>query len=122
MGILTDPEPDMLAVPRINDGAIDMQELIRRLAEQVVNAIMDSEADQLCSGGRQQPQLVRGPQAQDVRGGLNLRVPKLRSGSFFPEGVIERYQRAGRALVAAVTEICLTEKDEKGLSLFIFFV
>lgn len=51
MGILTDPEPDMLAVPRINDGAIDMQELIRRLAEQVVNAIMDSEADQLCSGG-----------------------------------------------------------------------
>lgn len=72
--------------------------------------------------GRQQPQLVRGPQAQDVRGGLNLRVPKLRSGSFFPEGVIERYQRAGRALVAAVTEIRLTEKDEKGLSLFIFFV
>lgn len=38
MGILSDPTPDMLAMPRFDDGAIDMQELLRRLAEQVVNA------------------------------------------------------------------------------------
>lgn len=47
MGILSDPTPDMLAMPRFDDGAIDMQELLRRLAEQVVNAVMDAEADQL---------------------------------------------------------------------------
>ena len=34
-------------------------------------------------------------------GELSLRVPKLRSGSFFPEDVITRYQRVGRALAAA---------------------
>ena len=51
MGILSDPTPDMLAMPRFDDGAIDMQELLRRLAEQVVNAVMDAEADQLCGGG-----------------------------------------------------------------------
>ena len=28
-----------------------MQELLRRLAEQVVNAVMDAAADQLCGGG-----------------------------------------------------------------------
>lgn len=41
--------PDMIAMPRFEDGAIDMQELLRRLAEQVVNAVMDAEADQLYS-------------------------------------------------------------------------
>lgn len=51
MEILSDPTPDTLAMPRFDDGAIDMQELLRRLAEQVVNAVMDAEADQLCGGG-----------------------------------------------------------------------
>lgn len=44
MEILSDPTPDMLAMPRFDDGAIDMQELLRRLAEQVVNAVMDAAA------------------------------------------------------------------------------
>lgn len=51
MEILSDPTPDTLAMPRFDDGAIDMQELLCRLAEQVVNAVMDAEADQLCGGG-----------------------------------------------------------------------
>lgn len=51
MEILSDPTPDMLAMSRFDDGAIDMQELLRRLAEQVVNAVVDAEADQLCGGG-----------------------------------------------------------------------
>ena len=52
MEILSDPTPDMLAMPRFDDGAIDMQELLRRLAEQVVNAVMDAEA------GRPRPRSV----------------------------------------------------------------
>lgn len=40
MDILSDPTPDMLAVPRFVDGAIDMQELLRCLAERVVNSVM----------------------------------------------------------------------------------
>ena len=52
MEILSDPTPDMLAMLRFDDdGAISMQELLRRLAEQVVNAVMDAVADQLCGGG-----------------------------------------------------------------------
>lgn len=51
MGTLSDPMPDMLAMPCFDDGAVDMQEPLRRLAPQIVNAVMDSEADRLCGGG-----------------------------------------------------------------------
>jgi len=39
---------------------------------------------------------------------LTLRVPKLRTGYFFPGDVIERYQRVDRAVVAAVAEMYAT--------------
>ena len=48
---MSDQMPDMLAMPSFDNGAIAMQRLLRRLAEQVVNAVMDAEADQLCGGG-----------------------------------------------------------------------
>lgn len=97
MGILSDPTPDMLAMPRFDDGAIDMQELLRRLAEQVVNAVMDAEADQLCGGGANSRNGYRERSLATCVGTLTLRIPKLRSGSFFPEDVLERYQRVDRA-------------------------
>lgn len=108
MEILSDPTPDMLAMPRLDDGAIDMQELLRRLAEQVVNAVMDAEADQLCGGGANSRNGYRERSLATCVGTLTLRIPKLRSGSFFPEDVLERYQRVDRALVAAVAETCAT--------------
>ena len=33
------------------DGSANLRELMRRIAEDAVNAIMDAEADQLCAGG-----------------------------------------------------------------------
>ena len=108
MEILSDPTPDMLTMPRFDDGAIDMQELIRRLAEQVVNAVMDAEADQLCGGGANSRNGYRERSLATCVGTLTLRIPKLRSGSFLPEDVIERYQRVDRALVAAVAEMYVT--------------
>ena len=38
-------------MPRFEDGSVNLRELMRRIAEDVVNAIMDAEADQLCAGG-----------------------------------------------------------------------
>lgn len=108
MEILSDPTPDMLAMPRFDDGAIDMQELLRRLAEQVVNAVMDAEADQLCGGRANSRNGYRERGLATCVGTLTLRIPKLRTGSFFPDDVIERYQRADRALVAAVAEMYAT--------------
>lgn len=39
------------AMPRFEDGSVNLRELMRRIVEEVMNAIMDAEADQLCSGG-----------------------------------------------------------------------
>lgn len=41
-------------------------------------------------------------------GTLTPRIPKLRSGSFFSEGVLGRHRRVDRALVAAVAEMYAT--------------
>ena len=72
MEILSDPTPDMLAMPRFDDGAIDMQELLRRLAEQVVNAVMDAEADQLCGGG------IRAGEPETLKRSLTMGSKSLR--------------------------------------------
>ncbi len=92
-------------MPRFADGCINLQEVIRRFAEQAVNAIMDAEADQLCKAPGNSRNGYRERSLKTCVGELRLRVPKLRSGSFFPEDVIERYQRVDRALAAAVAEM-----------------
>lgn len=81
MEILSDPTPDMLAIPRFDDGTIDMLELLRRRAEQVVNAAMDAEADQLCGDGANTRNGYREHGLIICVGTLTLRVPKLRTGS-----------------------------------------
>lgn len=85
-----------------------MQELLRQLAESVVNEIMSAEADELCASSGNSRNGYRERKLLTCVGTLTLRIPKLRRGSFFPEDVIERYQRADRALVAAVAEMYST--------------
>ena len=96
------------AMPRFEDGSVNLRELVRRLAEDVVNAIMDAEADQLCSGGANSRNGYRERNLVTCVGDITMRIPKLRSGSFFPEDVVERYQRVDRAVVSAVAEMYAT--------------
>ena len=85
-----------------------MQELLRSLAESVVNEIMSVEADQLCDATGNSRNGYRERSLVTCVGTLTLRIPKLRVGSFFPDDVIERYQRVDRAIVAAVSEMYVT--------------
>ena len=66
---------------------------------------MDAEADQMCEATGNSRNGYRPRTLKTCVGELSLRVPRLRSGSFFPEDVITRYQRVGRALAAAVAEM-----------------
>ena len=90
----TIPETGMadLAMPRFEDGAINLQELFRRMAEDIVNGVMAAEADQMCEATGNSRNGYRDRKLETCVGTLALRVPKLRSGSFFPRDVIERYQ------------------------------
>ena len=95
-------------MPRFADGSINLQEVLRQLAESVVNEVMSAEADQLCEATGNSRNGYRERMLTTCVGTLTLRVPKLRSGSFFPEDVLERYQRVDRAVVAAVAEMYAT--------------
>ena len=96
------------AMPRFDDGSINLRELIRGIAEDVVNAIMDAEADQLCAGSANSRNGYRERNLATCVDDITLRIPKLRSGSFFPKDVVERYQRVDRDEMAAVAEMYAT--------------
>ena len=99
MEILADAMPEKAAIPRSTDGMADIQSLLRLLAEQVVNAIMDEEADQLCGDGANSRNGYRNRTLETCVGTLNLRIPKLRTGSFFrgrPRALPARRPRARR--------------------------
>ena len=108
MGSLAESLQEQPAMPKLEDGSVNLRELIRRLAEDVVNAIMDAEADQLCSGGANSRNGYRERNLVTCVGDIKMKIPKLRSGSFFPEDVVERYQRVDRAVVSAVAEMYAT--------------
>ena len=66
-----------------------------------MNEIMSAEAYQMCAATGNSRNGYRERKLTTCVGTLTLRVPKLRSGSFFPDDVLERYQRVDRAIVAA---------------------
>ena len=76
--------------PRFGDDAIDMQELLKRLAEQLVNAVMDAEIYRIYGEGANSRDgyCERGPVTciDTVTG----HIPKLRTGDFIPSSAIER--------------------------------
>ena len=51
MGSLAESMREQPAMPRFEDGSVNLRELMRRIAEDAVNAIMDAEADRLRAGG-----------------------------------------------------------------------
>lgn len=56
----------------------------------------------------EQPKRLPREVARHLRRHADAAHPEARTGSFFPDDVIERYQRVDRALVAAVAEMYAT--------------
>ena len=95
---------DGALMPRFDDGMVNMAELIRVMAESLVNEIMDARAGEACEGGDRRNG-YRGRKLAAGVGAVNLRIPKLRAGGYFPEDLIERHPRVDRAVIAAVSEM-----------------
>jgi putative transposase len=93
---LAEAEPDLL------------REMVRTFAE----ALMGAEADALCGAAFRERSAERVNRRNGYRerpfdsraGTIALQVPKLRSGSYYPDWLLERRRRAERALVAVVAE------------------
>jgi len=87
-------------------------DLLREMVRSFAEKLMGAEADALCgasfrerSGERVNRRNGYRTRPFDTRTGtIALAVPKLRSGSYFPDWLLERRRRAERALVAVVAE------------------
>ena len=80
-------------------------DLMRHLLSTVINALLSAEADTVCGADWGQPSLDRVNSRNGYRhreldtraGTIDLAIPKLRSGSYFPEWLLERRRRAESA-------------------------
>ena len=77
---------------------------------------MDAQAEDACADGNQRNG-YRERKFTTAVGTINLRIPKLRRGSYFPEDLLIRYSRVDRAVIAAISEMVTsgvsTRKVEK---------
>src|ERR671921_624197 len=85
-------------------------DLLRELLGTFVNTLLSAEADAVCGAayGQSSPERVNQRNGYrhrdfDTRAGtLDVAIPKLRQGSYFPEWLLERRKRAERALTSVV--------------------
>src|SRR3954447_20968045 len=85
-------------------------DLLRQMVQTFAEALMSADADAVCGAGYGQ----RSPDRSNTRNGyphrgwdpragsIDLAVPKLREGSYFPDWLLERRRRAESALISVV--------------------
>jgi len=96
----------------IEEGDVD---LLRTMVKGMAEALMEAEVEALCGAahGERHPERVNRrngyrERTWDTRAGtIDLALPKLRSGSYFPEWLLTPRKRSEQALVAAVADMYL---------------
>ena len=92
-------------LPKIDNNKLNLNEIARRLVEDLLNELMSIQADELCEtlgttrNGYRDRGLIAGI------GEITLHVPKLREGTYFPDDIIEKWSRTDTALAAAICEM-----------------
>ena len=85
-------------------------DLLRAMVQTFAEALMGADADALCGAPYGQPSAERvnyrngyRQRRWDTRAGtIDLAIPKLRAGSYFPEWLLERRRRSEQALISVV--------------------
>ena len=103
----------MPGLPAARNLLVAEPDLLRALIEQTVNALLSEEADALCGAGwgeRSEERVNRRngyrERRWDTRAGtIDLQLPKLREGSFFPDWLLDRRRRAEKALISVVADL-----------------
>lgn len=75
------------------------------LVEACVNEAMSAQADALREETGTSRNGFRERRLETQAGAITLRIPKLREGACFPEGVVERWSRVERAVICAASEM-----------------
>jgi len=90
----------------------DRDDLLREMLQLFAQVLMSAEVDQLCGAeqGARSPERVNHRNGYRERrwdtrvGTIDLRIPKLRHGSFFPHSLLEPRRRSERALTNVIAE------------------
>src|SRR5690349_22397503 len=100
-------DPSAMLSDQLAEASPDM---LRKLMSTFIHALMGAEADAVCGAGYGERSEERVNSRNGYRhrdfatrvGTIDLAIPKLRSGSYFPEWLLERRKRAERALTSVV--------------------
>ncbi len=90
----------------------DGNDLLREMVRSFAEGLMSAEADAVCGApyGEVSPERVNRRNGYRTRrwdtrvGSIELRIPKLRAGSYFPEWLLDARTRSERAFVQVVAE------------------
>jgi transposase-like protein len=90
-------------------------DLLRSLLQTVINALLSADADAVVGAEYGRPTPGRTAQRNGYRhrdldtrvGTIDVAIPKLRTGTYFPEWLLERRKRAEAALVTVVADCYL---------------
>ncbi len=100
-------DPARMLGQALSDASPD---LMRHLLGTVINSLLSADADAVCGAEYGQPSPDRvnsrnGYRHRDLDtrvGTIDVAIPKLRAGSYFPEWLLERRKRAEAALISVV--------------------
>lgn len=90
-------------------------DLMRSLLQDVINTLLSADADAVAGAEYGRPSAGRTAQRNGYRhrdldtrvGTIDVAVPKLRTGTYFPEWLLERRKRAESALITVVADCYL---------------
>ena len=90
-------------------------DLLRAMVQEMAEALMGAEADELCGApyGERSPERVNRRNGYRERdwdtrvGSIELAVPKLREGSYFPDWLLQPRRRAEQAFVSVIADAYL---------------
>ncbi|KNX35878.1 IS256 family transposase [Luteipulveratus halotolerans] len=90
-------------------------DLMRNLLQSIINTLLSADADAVVGAEYGRPSPSRTAQRNGYRhrdldtrvGTIDVAVPKLRTGSYFPEWLLERRKRAESALITVVADCYL---------------
>lgn len=101
----TVPQDAFATLGLAEEGGEGLTGLARALLEAGVNEMMAAQADAACEATGTTRNGFRERRLETQVGTITLRIPKLRQGTYLPDGLVERWSRVDRAVICAVAEM-----------------
>src|SRR5881396_2761047 len=97
-------------------------DLLRAMVKEMAEALMSADADAVCGAGygERTPERVNRRNGYRERdwdtrvGSIELAVPKLREGSYFPDWLLQARRRAEQAFVSVIADAYLAGVSTRG--------